>query len=154
MSYLLGSLFSQYYYYYVEAKWPVLDVVGGKKITCRSEHSGLLGFSDNRLRRKVSHTGGRTEILIRPGLDLDKDKRPVTVNHNQIDFARLAGEVASERFEAFAFEEFLAVFFTPSAEPLFISQRLALFRQQISYCVFRNVLVIWRRCGRCAAGRA
>jgi hypothetical protein len=103
MSYLLGSFFSQHYYYYVEAKGPVLDVVAGKKIACRPEHSGLLGFGDNRLGRKVSPTGRWTEILVRPCLDFDKDKRPITIYHNQVDFTRLAGKVASESLKAFAF---------------------------------------------------
>jgi hypothetical protein len=146
MSYLLGSLFSQYYYYYVEAKRAVLDVIGGKKEACRPEHPGLLGFGDNRLRR--------TEILVSPCLYLDKDKRAVSIDHNQVDFARLAGEVASKRFEAFMFKEFLAAFFTPSAAQLFVRRRPAFVRQQISYLVYRIDLVILRWCGRCAAGRA
>jgi hypothetical protein len=146
MSYLLGAFFVQDDCYYVEAKGPVLDVVDGKKIACRPEHSGFFGFSNGRL--------GRTEILVRPGLDFDKDECPVSVNHNQVDFARFAGEIASEGFEALTFEEFLAAFFAPSAEQLFFRQRLAFVRQQISHLTFRIALVIWRRCGRCAAERA
>ena len=110
---------------------------------CRPEHSGFFGFSYGRL--------GRAEILVRPGLYLDKDKCPVAVDHNQIDFSGLAGEIASERFETFAFEEFLGAFFTPSAERHLIRRRPAFVLQQISYLVFRIDLVILRRCGRCAA---
>ena len=49
MSYLLGGFFAQHDCYYVEAKGPVLDIVGGEKVACRAEHPGLLGFGDNRL---------------------------------------------------------------------------------------------------------
>jgi len=143
MSYLFGAFFAQHDCYNVEATGTVLDVVGGKKVACRSEHSVFFGFGDGRL--------GRAEILIRPGLHFDKDKRPVAVDHNQIDFAGLAGEIASERFETFAFEKFLGAFFAPSAEQLFVRRRPAFVRQQISYLVFRIELVILRRCGRCAA---
>ena len=143
MSYLRGAFFAQYDCHHVEAIRAVLDLVGGKKVTCRPEHSGFFGFGDSRL--------GRAEILIRPGLDLDKDKRPVAIDHNQVNFAGLAGEVASECFETFAFEEFLGAFFTPSAEQFFVRRRPVFVRQQISYIVFRIDLVILRRCGRCAA---
>jgi hypothetical protein len=154
MSYFFRAFFAQHDCYYVEAKGPVLDIVGGKKVACSPEHSGLFGFGDGRLRRKVSHTGGRAEILARPGLDLDKDKRPITIDHDKIDFTGLTGEVSSERFETFAFEEFLAAFFTPSAERFFVRRRCALVRQQFSYQSSRIDLVIWIWCGRCAAGRA
>jgi len=143
MSYLLRAFFAEHNCYYVKTKRPVLDIVGGKKVACRPEHSGFFGFGDSRL--------GWAEILVRPGLYLDKDKRPVAVDHNQVNFAGLAGEVASECFEAFAFEEFLGAFFTPSAEQLLIHRRPAFVRQQISYLVFRIDLVILRRCGRYAA---
>jgi hypothetical protein len=146
MSYLFRAFFAQHYCYYVKTKGPVLDVVGSKKKACRPEHSGFLGFGDSRL--------GRAEILTCSGLYFDKDKRPVTIDHNQVDFAGLAGEVASECFETFALEEFLAAFFTPSAEQLFVCEQPAFVRQQISYPVFRIALVILRWCGRCAAGRA
>jgi hypothetical protein len=142
MSYLLGAFFAQHDCYYVEAKGPVLDIVSCKKIACRPEHSGFLGFSDGRL--------GRTEILVRSGLYLDKDKCPVAIDHNHVNFAGLTGEVASECFEAFAFEELLGAFFAPSAELFFIRQQPAFVRQQISYLVFRIDLVILRRCGRYA----
>jgi hypothetical protein len=146
MSYVFGAFVAQDDCYYVEAKRPVLDIIGGKKIACSSEHSGLLNFRDGRLRR--------AEVLSRPRLDLNKDKRPVTIYHNQVNFAGLAGEVADEGFETFAFEEFLAAFFTPSAEQLLIRQQPALVRQQFSYQMFRIDLAILRRCGRCAAWRA
>ena len=94
--------------------------MGGKKIAGRPEHSGFLGFGDGRL--------GRAEIFVRPSFHFDKDKRPVAVDHNQVDFAGLAGKVASECFETFAFEKFLGAFFTPSAEQLLIRRRPAFVR--------------------------
>ena len=136
MSYLLRAFFAQHDCYYVEAKGPVLDIIGSKKIAGRPEHSGFLGFGDGRL--------GRAEILVRPGLYFDKDECPVAVDHNLIDFAGLAGEVASERFETFAFQKLLTAFFTPAAEQLPIRQQSAFVRQQISYLVFRIDLVILR----------
>jgi len=143
MSYLWAAFFTQHDCHHIEAAGAILDIVGGKKIAGRPEHSGFFGFGDGRL--------GRAEILVCPGLYLDKDKRTVAIDHNQIDFAGLAGEVASERFETFAFEKFLGAFFTPSAEQILIRRRPAYVRQQISYLVFRIDLVILRRCGRCAA---
>jgi len=134
MSYLLGTslyrtwhraFFARHDCYYVEAKGPVLDIVGGKKIAGRPVHPGLLGLRDRRLRR--------AEILARPGLDLDKDECPVTIDHNQVDFAGLAGKIAGERFETFAFEEFLAAFFAPSAERVFIGRQYVFVWQQFSY---------------------
>jgi hypothetical protein len=78
---------------YVKAISAVLNFVSGKKVASRAEHSVLLGFGDNRLRR--------TEILVRPGFYLYKDKHPVTIDHNQVDFACLTGEVVGESFESF-----------------------------------------------------
>jgi hypothetical protein len=143
MSYLLGAFFTQHDCHHIEATRAVLDVVGGKKVACCSVHSGFFGFGNGRL--------GRAEILVCPGLNLDKDKRPIAVDHNQVNFTCFAGEVASERFETFALEEFLGAFFTPLAKRLLIRWRPAFVRQQISYFVFRIDLVILRWCGRCAA---
>ena len=66
------------------------------------------------------------EGFVRPGFDLDEDDSPVGIDHNQIDFAGFAGEVASESFEAFSFEELFAAFFAPSAEQFTVSQQLSL----------------------------
>ncbi len=69
--------------------------MGRKKIAGGPEQSGLLGGGDGRL--------GGLESFGGFGSYLDKDDRAVGVNHNQIDFAGLAGKVAGEGFEAFAF---------------------------------------------------
>jgi len=111
MSYLGTAFIIQYDCYHVESKGPVLDIIGGKKIAYRPEHSGFLCRGYRRL--------GWAEVLVRPGLYLDKDERAVAVDHNQVDFPAPAGEVAGERFETFTFEELLAAFFTPSSEQLF-----------------------------------
>ena len=145
MSYLLGIFSAQHDCYYVETTGAVLDVVGSDKVTCSPKHPGFLGFCHGRL--------GWAEILIRPGLDLYKNKRPVTVDHNQIDFASLAGKITGERFETFAFEEFLAAFLAPSAEQLLVRQQPAFVWKQFSYQLFRIDLAILRWCGRCAAVR-
>jgi len=124
MPYLFGVVFAQHDCYYIEAKGPVLDIVGGKKILCRTEHSGFFGFCNRRL--------GRAEILICSCLYLDKDKRSIAIDHNQVDFTGLAGEIASERSQTLAFEEFLAALFTPSAEQIPVRQQPAFVRQQFS----------------------
>ena len=84
-----------------------------KKITGGTEHFFLLGGGDGRL--------GRAETLVGPGLYLDKNDSPVTVDHDKVDFAGLAGEISRKIFESFSCEEFLATFFAPSTERCFIS---------------------------------
>ena len=123
MSYLPGAFFAQHDCHHIETTRAILDIIGGKKVMCRAEHSGFLGSGDGRL--------GWAEILVRPGLYFDKNKRPVAVDHNQVDFTGLAVEVASECFKTFSLEVFLGAFFTPSAEQLFVRQEPAFVRQQI-----------------------
>ena len=98
----------------IKTKRAVLYVVGCEKITGGSGQSGLLGGGDGRL--------GGLESFGGFGSYLDKDDRAVAINHNQIDFAGFAGEVAGEGFEAFAYKMLLAAFFTPSAEQFRIGQ--------------------------------
>jgi hypothetical protein len=82
MSYLGFTFFAQHNCYYVEAARAFFDIIYGKKMACGPNHAHSLGFGDCRL--------GRAEILVRPGLDLHKDKRAVSVDHNQVNFAGLA----------------------------------------------------------------
>ena len=96
-----------------------------EKITGGPYQSGFLGTCDGRF--------GRAESFVGPGSDLDKYDGPVGIDHNQVDFAGLAGEVAREGFEAFSSEEPLGAFFTPSAEQLAVGQQLAFVQEQISY---------------------
>jgi len=79
----------------IKTKGSVLYVVRCEKITGGSGQSGLLGGGDGRL--------GGLESFGSFGSCLDKDDRAIDIDHNQIDFAGLAGEVAGEGFEAFAF---------------------------------------------------
>ena len=92
----------------VEAKGAVFDVMHREKIAGGAVHSCFLVKCDGRL--------GGTKVLIRPGLDLDKDERPIGIDHNQVKFAGLASEITRERFEALSFEKSLAAFLAPSAE--------------------------------------
>jgi hypothetical protein len=111
MSYLRTVLFAQHYYDYVEAKRPLVDIIACKEISSGPYHSCFFWACDSRLRW--------TEILVRSGLDFDEDNASVVIDHNQIDFAALAGKIASECFETFVLEELLAALFAPSAERCF-----------------------------------
>lgn len=122
MSYSYGVFFAQHYCNHVETKGAVLNIMGCEKIAGGPEHSDFLDRGDGRL--------GWAKTFVRPGLYLDKDNTTVGIDHNQVDFAGLAGEVASELLEALAFEEPLATFFTPSAEELAIRQQPAFVQQQ------------------------
>jgi len=95
MSYLCGAGLAEHYRNDVKTKGSVLDIVGRKKIAGGPEQSGFFGGRDDGL--------GRPETFIGPRFYLDKDDRAIDIDHNQIDFAGLAGEVAGEPFEAFAF---------------------------------------------------
>ena len=108
MSYLGAAGWRQHYRNNIKAKGAVFYIVGCKKILSGPEQSGFLGRCDGRF--------GWPKGFIGSGSDLDKDDGAVGINHNQVDFAGLAGEVASEFFEAFSFQKPQAVFFTPFPE--------------------------------------
>ncbi len=118
MSDLGRAFFRQYDRYHVESVRAVLNLVRSQKISGRTDYPGPLGAGDGRL--------GRAEVLVRSRLDLDKDQRAVAIDHDQIDFARLAEEISRERLETFAFEESLAVLLAPAAQPRFIRQQSAI----------------------------
>jgi len=115
MSDLGRAFFSQNDRYHVESVGAIFYLVGGQKVPGRTDHPGPLGAGDGRF--------GRAKVLVRPGFDLDKDERAVAIDHDQVDFARFAEEVASEGFETLAFEESLAVFLAPPAELCFARQK-------------------------------
>jgi hypothetical protein len=98
--------------YYVKAVWPILNLMDGKKITCRMAHSVHLGF--------VNHRLGRREILVQAGLDLDENNRMVVIDHNQVDFAGVAGVVARKCLKPFSFEEFFALPLPPFSQQLYV----------------------------------
>jgi hypothetical protein len=74
----------------VEAKGSIINLVRFEKKTGGSEQSCFLGRCDGGL--------DGTESFVCPGSDLDKDEGPVGINHNQVDFTGLAGEVSGEGF--------------------------------------------------------
>ena len=98
----------------IKAKGAVLYIVGCKKILSSPEQPGFFRMCDGRF--------GWSKGFIGSGSDLNKDDGAVGINHNQVDFAGLAGEVASEFFEAFSFQKPQAVFFTPPAEQCPVGQ--------------------------------
>lgn len=135
MSDFCGTFFTQNDGHYVEAAWALFDLVCGEKITRRVEHPGFLGAGDRRL--------GGAEVFVRPGFDLDENKRSVAIDHDQVDLPRFTKEIPRQRLEALTLEEVLAPFLAPPAEPLFIRQQPAFIRQQIEQIKFRvSVLAI------------
>ena len=90
MSYFRAAGLAKHYRNDIETKRAVLYVVRCEKITGGSGQSGLLGGGDGRL--------GGLESFGGFGSYLDKDDRTIDIDHNQIDFAGLAGEVAGEGF--------------------------------------------------------
>jgi hypothetical protein len=99
----------------VEAERTIFDGVRGEEAASGPEHSGLLGRSHGRL--------GGTEVLVRPGLDLDKDEGSIGIDHYQIDLTGLAAKIARERLEALVFEKSFTTFLAPSTEQSFIRQQ-------------------------------
>ncbi len=98
----------------IKAKGAIFYIVGCKKILSCPEQPGFLGRCDGRFDWSKGFIGS--------GSDLNKDHGAVGINHNQVDFAGLAEEVASEFFEAFSFQKPQAAFFTPPAEQCPVGQ--------------------------------
>jgi selenocysteine lyase/cysteine desulfurase len=114
MSYFWLAGLAEHYCNNIKTIRAVLYIVGCKKIACGPEQSGFFDGRDDRLSRLETFIGSR--------FYLDKDDGAVTINHNQIDFAGLAGKVPRELFQAFASKVPFAAFFTPSAEHFRIGQ--------------------------------
>jgi hypothetical protein len=114
MSYLRAAGSVENYRNYIEAKGAVIYIVGCKKILSSPEQPGFFRMCDGRF--------GWSKGFIGSGSDLNKNQGAVGINHNQVDFAGLAGEVASEFFEAFPFQKPQAAFFTPPAEQCPVGQ--------------------------------
>jgi len=129
MFYLDESGWRQNYRNNIEAKGTVLYIISCKKILGGPVQFGFFRRCDNRL--------GRCETIISPGFHFDKNDSSIGSNHNQINLAGPAGEVAGQFFEAFSFQKPFAAFFPPSAKLLSISQQPAFVQQQISYLVSR-----------------
>ena len=92
----------------VEAIGAVVDLVCPKKESGGSQGLGFLGEGDNGL--------GGGEVFAGPGFYLDKNDSAVGIDHNEVELAHFAGEVAGEGLKAFSLEEGFAAFFPPSAE--------------------------------------
>jgi len=90
VSYFCGAFWRQDYGYDVEAEGALGYVVGSEKIAGGPEQFAFFGIGDGPF--------GRAEDFIGPGPDLDKDEAGVGIDHNQVDFAGAAGEVADECF--------------------------------------------------------
>jgi len=114
MSYLCRAGLAEHYCNDIKTIRAVLYIVGCKKIACSPKQSGFFSGRDDGL--------SRPEIFIGPRFHLDKDDRAIAIGHNEVDFAGFAGEVASEGFEAFAFKELLASFFTPLTKEFGVGQ--------------------------------
>ena len=117
MFYRCGAGLAERYCNNIKTKRAVLDFVNCEKIASSPKQSDFFSRCDRRF--------GRPKTFIRSGFYLDKDDSPVGIDHNKVDFAGFAGEVASELFEAFSFQKLFAAFFPPLAEQFPIGQQLA-----------------------------
>ena len=95
MSYLWPAGLAEDYRDDIEAEGSVVYVVGCEEIAGGPEGFGFFGGGDNRL--------GRCEAFIGSGFYFDKDNTSIGIDHNQVDFAGFAGEVAGELSESFSF---------------------------------------------------
>jgi hypothetical protein len=117
----------------IEAKRPVPYIMSRQKISGRPAHSGFFRSRDDRFRRLKG--------FVRPGFYLDKNDGPISINHNQINFTALAGEITGEFLKTFFLQKALAAFFAPSAELLLISQQLTPVQQPTHH---KQLLIIGR----------
>jgi len=90
MSYLWLAGLGEDYGDYIEAEGSVVDFVCGEKIASGSYKFSFLRGGDDRF--------GRSERFIGAGLDLNENDCAISVDHNAVDFAGFAGEVACEGF--------------------------------------------------------
>lgn len=107
----------------VESEGAGVYIVGREEVSRRSGQFGLLGRSYRLFRR--------AEELIGPGSDLDEDESRIDIDHNQIDFAAAAGEIAGQGLEALCSEEFLSTLFAPSTERFFVGKEPAAVKKHI-----------------------
>lgn len=127
---------------HVESERAVVDVMRCKKIMGGLESLFFFGGGDDGL--------GGTEGFVCSGFYLNKNDTAIGIDHNKVDFAGFAQEVAGEGFEAFSFQEFFAASFAPSAEACSIGQQLSSYQNQV--CI-SYTWAIGRRCACCVGGR-
>lgn len=107
----------------VESEGAVGDFVGGEEGLGGPEQFGFFGIGDGLF--------GWAEGFVGASSDLDKYDGRVGIDHNEVDFAGGAGEVAGESFEALAFEKLFGAFFAPSAERCSVGEEPASVEQHI-----------------------
>ena len=90
MSYLYWASITKYYRNYIKAIWPGLYIVCCKKVPSGPLQFMLFGRGNNLF--------GWRQAFINPGLYLDKNDSAVGRDHNQVDFAGLAGKISGEGF--------------------------------------------------------
>ena len=115
MPYLNRAGLTENYRNNIEPARPIRYLIRRHKITCHAGQLVLFGLRDDRLHR--------LKILLSSGLYLDKNNGPAAVDHNQIDFPRLAGVIIRQPPEALFFKEDFAAPLTPSAEQFAVSQQ-------------------------------
>lgn len=117
MLYLGGAFGGQDYRYDVESERTIVYIVGCDKVAgCFGELLSL-GMRDGLL--------GRAEAFVGSRFDLDEHQTRIGIDHDQIDFPGIAGEIAGESLEAFCSQEFFTAFLAPSPELLHIGQESA-----------------------------
>jgi len=121
--YFGGAFWGEDYGDDVESEGAVGYVVGGEEGLGGPEQFGFFGIGDRLF--------GWAEGLVGASSDLDKYDGRVGINHNEVDFAGDAGEVAGESSEALAFEKFFGAFFAPSAEGCSVGEEPASVEQHI-----------------------
>ncbi len=92
----------------IEAARTVLYIIAREEISGGSFQSVFFGRCDG-----ILDIG---EFFVGLGSDLNKDDTAVGIDHDQVKFAGFTAKISSECFEPFAFEELLALLFSPSAE--------------------------------------
>jgi len=93
MSYLWSAGSAKYYGDNIKAKGTVLYIMRGQKIAGGPQQLHFFGMGDGIF--------GWAKAFLGFGPNLDKDDGAVGIDHDQVDFAGLAGEIASELSKAF-----------------------------------------------------
>lgn len=112
MANLFAFFSAEHYCNNIKAKWSIFNVVCREKITGGAEQFYFLGISNGQFRRSKS--------FICFCSDLDKNDSFVGGDHNKVDFAGFAEEVAGKFFEAFFLQKSFAAFLAPSPEEFWV----------------------------------
>jgi len=93
MSYLRSAGLAEHDCHHVKAERAVLYIMRGQKITSGPQQPHFFGMGNGIF--------GRAKTFVSFGPDLDKNDGAVGIDHDQVDFASLAGKIASELSKAF-----------------------------------------------------